>query len=156
VRLDPTQTAKVLELAGVKGAAAADGDGRKLLPASFTPPATWVVPVYVVAGDNARGWRSRVGRSGYERAAVHRTLAVQYAALVPFVEAIQAGRIVRVTLTRLGPGAMDFGNVVAALKYVQDGVAERFGVDDGSPLFDWRYAAEKAAAYGVRVEVEGA
>lgn len=121
---------------------------------SYQDPARWLVPVYTYAGDNARDFKARIGRAGHERWAVHRTLAKQYACLNRFVVQAQAGRHVRVTLTRLGPRAMDQSNVVAALKYVQDAVAERFGLDDGSPAFDWVYSQEKWPAYGVRIKFD--
>lgn len=127
-----------------------------LTAAEFVPPATWTVPVYVVAGDNQRGSKSRIGRSGHERRAVHRCLARQYAALTPFVEAMDAGRTVCVTLTRLGPRKMDSDNLHGSLKYIRDAIAERFGIDDGDSRFDWMYAQDIRPAYGVRIEIKEA
>jgi hypothetical protein len=54
-----------------------------------------------------------------------------------------------VTLTRYGPKLMDDDGNQRALKAIRDGVA-----DDGGLAF--RYAQEKAPAYGVRIEVQPA
>ena len=45
--------------------------------------------------------------------------------------------MVRAHLTYEGPRRMDPDNLAAALKNVQDGVAEAFGVDDGDDSFWW-------------------
>lgn len=59
-----------------------------------------------------------------------------------------------VTLTRVGPRELDFVNLCAALKAVQDGVASRLKVDDASRLVHWTFAQEPGE-YAVRVRVEG-
>lgn len=57
-----------------------------------------------------------------------------------------------VTLTRIGKRTLDSDNLAGAFKGVRDGIADRIGIDDGSPLIEWRYAQEKGE-YGVRVEL---
>jgi len=60
-----------------------------------------------------------------------------------------------VTLVRLAPSdGLDTGNLWNALKAVQDEVAAHLGIDDGptSPA-TWEVENERAAAYGVRVEL---
>ncbi len=58
-----------------------------------------------------------------------------------------------VTLTRLGR-KMDAGcGLNAALKPVRDGVADWLGIDDGSPLIEWRYAQQKGSDQ-VRIDVQ--
>lgn len=130
---------------------------RPLLPASFQSEddgtLCWVVPLYISCGDNDRGMKRKIGRGGHERRTVHRTLAQQYGAMAWAVSRVLRGKPVTITLTRLGPRVMDHMNVVAAMKYVVDSLADRFGVDDGSPLFHWQYAQEKSPAYGVRIEI---
>lgn len=128
---------------------------RELLPAAFVQPATWLVPVYCYAGDNARGFKKQIGRAGHERRPVYHTLARQLRALAPFADAAQAGRTVRITLTRIGGNKMDAANVVAALKYVQDAVADLLGVDDGKECLDWEYGqAPGRRKHGVRIQLE--
>lgn len=62
--------------------------------------------------------------------------------------------LVRILLTRVGPRAMDDDNVPGALKGIRDGLADRLGIDDGSPLIKWEYAQEKRGnEYAVRVEI---
>ena len=121
---------------------------------SFVAPATWVVPLYIYAGDNARGMRQAIGRAGHERKAVAYTLAGQLRAVAVFADRLAAGRPVTVRLTRVGGRGMDDDNVVAACKYVRDAVALFLGVDDRSPLVSWRCDAEPGGAFGVRITME--
>ncbi len=37
---------------------------------------------------------------------------------------------------------------------VRDGVADFLGMDDGSPLLEWKYDQRKAAAFGVEIKIE--
>jgi hypothetical protein len=60
----------------------------------------------------------------------------------------------RVTITRVGPRRLDDDNLASAAKYVRDAIAEAVGVDDGSALYEWRYA-QRVGKYGVEVEVVG-
>jgi hypothetical protein len=129
---------------------------RDLLPQAFVPPGTWLVPVYVAAGDNGQRFnRSKIARAGHERKPVYHALARQLHDLAAFALHAQRGDPVKITLTRIGGNKMDAANVVAAMKYVQDAVADFLGVDDGSKNLDWKYAAEPGARkYGVRIELE--
>ena len=61
----------------------------------------------------------------------------------------------RVIITRRGPVKMDPDNAVATMKGVQDEIARWAKVDDGSPLWHWRWADEVAEdGYGVVIRVE--
>lgn len=60
----------------------------------------------------------------------------------------------RVTITRRGTAQMDPDNAVASVKGVQDEIARWAGVDDGSPLWRWRWADEVAEEYGVVIRIE--
>ena len=60
-----------------------------------------------------------------------------------------------VTITRIGPRALDSDNLAASGKHVRDGVADALGVDDGDPRITWLYAQEKGP-YGVRIEIREA
>jgi hypothetical protein len=70
----------------------------------------------------------------------------------------EAPRYYTIHLTRRGAGTMDPDNLAASLKHVQDAVAMRLGLDDGSMYADWRYAQEKTprGVYGVRICIEPA
>jgi predicted Fe-S protein YdhL (DUF1289 family) len=61
-----------------------------------------------------------------------------------------------VTLTRLAPprSKLDDDNNVAGCKAVRDEVAAWLGVDDRSPMVEWRYAQERAKGYAVRIQIE--
>jgi hypothetical protein len=96
---------------------------------------------------NAREhWRKRAKRAQEERAVVRMRLAVvrEWPPRLPAV----------VTLTRVGPRALDGDNLQGALKAVRDGVADALGVDDGSEDVQWLYAQERGGAHEVRVKVE--
>lgn len=61
-----------------------------------------------------------------------------------------------VTITRIGPAALDDDNLAGACKCVRDGVADRLGIDDRSPAVKFRYAQEKRGkgVYGVVIKIE--
>lgn len=60
-----------------------------------------------------------------------------------------------VTLTRIGPRAMDDDNIQGACKAIRDQVAVELGYDDSprSPIA-WRYAPQRRGEYGVEVQIE--
>ncbi len=58
-----------------------------------------------------------------------------------------------VTITRIGPRALDDDNCAGACKYVRDQIARWYGVDDGSRLYRWVYAQERSKTYGVRIQI---
>ena len=57
-----------------------------------------------------------------------------------------------VTMTRVAPRALDDDNNVSSMKAVRDSIAKRLGVDDRSPLVEWRYAQAKGRPAAVLVE----
>lgn len=59
-----------------------------------------------------------------------------------------------VTLTRIGKRMLDGDNLQSAQKYVRDSIAEAFGVDDGSELYEWRYAQRTGKEYGIEITIE--
>lgn len=158
MKLPPDLERKVLELAGVAPAPAPAKAGHPALvaPASASLPGgiAVTVPVYVVAGDNARGGRAKIGRAGHERRAVAEQLARHLRALAPLADAAQDGRPVRCRLVRLGGPGMDTDGLAAACKYVRDTVALFLGVGDGprGPV-RWAYDQEPGPAFGVRIEL---
>ena len=57
-----------------------------------------------------------------------------------------------VTMTRVSPRGLDDDNLRSALKATRDGIADKLGVDDRSPLVEWRYAQRQAKQACVVVE----
>lgn len=57
-----------------------------------------------------------------------------------------------VTLTRIGPRAVDDDGAVGGLKSVRDELARCLGRDDADPTLRFRYGPPERGAYGVRVE----
>ena len=49
-----------------------------------------------------------------------------------------------VTITRIGHRKLDTDNLAISAKAVRDQIARLYGVDDGSDLYTWEYAQEKA------------
>jgi hypothetical protein len=51
---------------------------------------------------------------------------------------------------------LDDDNAQGALKNVRDGIADALGVDDRTPLVEWRYdqTRGKPREYGVRILIE--
>jgi len=60
-----------------------------------------------------------------------------------------------VTITRIAPRGLDDDNLRGAGKAIRDGIADRLGVDDRSPLVEWRYAQRrgKPKEYAVLIEL---
>jgi hypothetical protein len=64
-----------------------------------------------------------------------------------------------VTITRIGPKAMDSDGLAASAKGVRDGVQDALQIDDGSPLVSWIYRQEsrgyagRRGVYGCVVEI---
>jgi hypothetical protein len=63
-----------------------------------------------------------------------------------------------ITITRIGPRALDDDNLAISGKHIRDGIADALGIDDGHASLTWRYAQERPAKgaprYGVRVAIE--
>lgn len=58
-----------------------------------------------------------------------------------------------VTITRIGKRKLDSDNLAISAKHVRDGIADAYGVDDGSDLYTWNYAQEIGKDYAVRIEI---
>lgn len=92
---------------------------------------------------NAREhWRERAARTREQRAVVRMRLGT-----------VRLPLPAKVTLTRVGPRALDGDNLQGALKAVRDGVSDALGVDDGSDAVTWIYGQERGG-YAVRIRVE--
>lgn len=101
---------------------------------------TLLIPVWVYSGDNARGMKARIGRSGHEKRTTTRTLAKWHREIAPYADRAIAGEVVRVHMIRLGGSGLDTDSLAASMKYVRDAVADFLGCDDGprSPII-WSY-----------------
>lgn len=158
MKLSPELERRVLELAGLAPVSAPAGKtSPDLVAPGFTPlpgGLSVTVPVYVVAGDNSRGSKVKIGRAGHERRVTAVELAKRLRELAPLADAAQGGRLVRCRLVRLGGPGMDSDGLAAASKYVRDTVALFLGVGDGprGPV-RWEYDQEPGGAFGVRVEL---
>ena len=118
-------------------------------------PDSWIIGVYTYCGDNsASGFKAKFSRSGHERVKIYNGLARYHQEFAKYATHAQSEGRTRISITRLGPREMDYSNVVAALKYVQDAVSHFLGVDDGKKWLVWEYGAEKSNRYGVRIELE--
>lgn len=107
-----------------------------------------VLPIRTVSEANAHThWRVRQSRAKLQRTAARMLGANAVRGVVlPCI----------VTLTRVAPGMLDSDNLAGSQKHVRDGLADALGIDDGSPLVEWRYAQRKGAprAYAVEIQIE--
>jgi hypothetical protein len=99
-----------------------------------------LLPIRIESCANLREhWAKRAGRAKAHRMAA---LAVPRHPL-PCV----------VTITRIAPRKLDDDNLAGGCKALRDGIADRLGVDDGSPLVQWRYDQRKGMPKQYAVEV---
>jgi hypothetical protein len=113
-------------------------------------PGVFIPDMRLVSAMNAREhWAKRSARAKQQRAVATEDMCLWYSPLPPRLPA-------RVTITRYGPRKLDSDNLAASAKAVRDGVADWFGVDDGSDQYEWVYQQELAPAgcFGVRIEIE--
>jgi len=98
------------------------------------------LPIATVSEANRRDcWQVRA-----RRAKAHRNVAWALCPRYP-VPCV-------VTMTRVGARILDDDNLRGALKSTRDGLADRLGVKDNSPLVEWRYAQAKGRPSAVVVE----
>lgn len=107
-------------------------------------PFTTTIPLKAQGSQNAREhWAARAKRVKRERDRVMLATVKLPSLIFPAL---------LVTLTRVGPRELDFVNLCASLKAVQDGVASRLKVDDASRLVQWEFRQE-IGDHAVRVDV---
>lgn len=107
----------------------------------------FVVPIKATNSLNARlHWATRAREAKKDKAKTT-------AAFLVAGGHMKLRPLLRVTLVRVGPRALDGDNLQGALKAVRDAVAGKMGVDDGGPLVEWAYAQERGD-YAVKVRVE--
>ena len=100
------------------------------------------LPIHTVSEANRRDcWQVKARRAKAHRNAAW-ALCPRYP--VPCV----------VTMTRVGPRALDDDNLRSALKSTRDGLADRLGVKDNDPRVEWRYAQAKGKPAAVIVEFQ--
>lgn len=128
----------------------------RLIEPSFTPPATWAIALEVPSIANSRDWRVRNRVAKVHRETVNRFLALQLAALVPFAHGYHhAGKSILCVLTRLGGRQLDrTANLPASLKYVEDAVCLKLGINDGCPRWRCSCEQEPGGPSGVRIVLE--
>ena len=98
------------------------------------------------ATPNARAhWSATAAKRARERAVIGAALARVTRPAGPW----------RVTITRVGPRAMDDDNRTASAKGCRDAIAAWLGIDDGDERVAWEVRGEVARGYAVRVQIEG-
>ena len=106
---------------------------------------SFTIPLQTVSGMNAREHHmARSRRVKKERESIAWWVARREPPAAPCT----------VTLTRLAPSnGLDDDNLASSMKGVRDELAKWIGIDDRSPLVQWRYAQARSKVYGVIVEV---
>ena len=100
----------------------------------------------VSEANTRRGARSKMVRTKALRNMVRTTLAK----LSPVLPPLPA----RITLIRHGARKLDIANLWSAVKAPQDGIADVYGVDDGSDQYTWDVAQVKSKTYAVEIRIE--
>ena len=134
----------------------AEPENVKLLPSIFVPQSTFVVGVVTKSEQNQRGhWSKHHGRKQSHRAAVADLFSRNLRHLVPYAEAFHGGQALRLTFTRLAPRSIDRSALGAAMKWIEDAVAEFIaGGHDESQRWLPAWEQEKSERYGVRIQLE--
>lgn len=108
-------------------------------PIAVNPLSLVFLPIKTVNSLNAREhWAKRARRAKQERR-------------LAYITTTKHPTPCRVHLVRCGPRLMDDDGVIASLKNVRDGIADRIGVDDGSELIKFTYGQRKLKDYRVEV-----
>lgn len=107
--------------------------------------ARFSIPIRLPSLTNVRyHWRTLVHLKKKQRGA---TTACMVGVLLPRPPLV-------VTICRAGPRKLDDDNLAAACKHVRDQIADIVGLDDGSPLYTWRYEQRVGKREHYRVDVE--
>lgn len=107
---------------------------------------TVCLPLRLVSELNDRShWSVKAKRAAEQRSVTRMRLAGE--------RAWPLSLPVLVTITRIGPRALDGDNLQASAKHVRDGVADALGVNDANPWVIWVYT-QRASRKGFGVEIE--
>lgn len=114
----------------------------------MAPRVAFIAVKTVSEANNHAHWRGRARRARAQRRATGLVMASQFdrrGVALPCV----------VSLTRLSTRRLDDDNLRGALKHVRDEIAEWLGVNDASPVVQYKYdqAACRCGGEGVRVEL---
>lgn len=108
----------------------------------------WFLPLQTKSESNMREhWAAKATRTKKHR---------QISFVIAKMKVMAGTKLpARITLTRFTAHhtMLDDDNLRCSLKAVRDGIADAFGVDDGSPLYEWKYDQKKAPGYGVGIVI---
>lgn len=110
-----------------------------------------LIPVRIVSEANMRGhWRQAAARKK-----AHRSTAMLMVRSAPgwCVPGPQERYIVE--MQRIAPRMLDDDNLASGFKATRDGIADAMGIDDRSPLIEWRCTQQRGEphTYAARVRV---
>lgn len=89
------------------------------------------------------------------RAKHHRGLAkMKTLSMLDYSDSLDGRETIHVKLTRKAPRKLDDDGNITGCKHARDGIADAFGINDGSDRFQWSYAQEKSKTYGLHVDIE--
>jgi hypothetical protein len=107
----------------------------------------------VANGNKGGHWAVRARRTKAQRNAVLLAMKTAGGGINPLAVEQTHGARLAVTLTRVGPRALDDDNLAYAFKACRDSVAAYFGIDDADPRIEWVYGQQKGPAC-VRIDFE--
>ncbi len=130
-----------------------DADEGKLDVDSIGDGLRLYAPLRIMAEQNQREhWAVKAKRQKMHRTAMSILLGGFHARC--WLKAHGRSERFSVRLVRIGKRKMDSDGCVAGFKACRDGIAEVFGIDDGSDRWDWRYEQRIEKRYGVEITIE--
>lgn len=108
------------------------------------------LPIHTVSEANIKEhWAAKAARVKSQR----ETACWAVRSMMPSCK-IPDGLKIRVRLLRIGKRKLDGDNLQSSFKAIRDGIADAFGIDDGSDRYEWNYSQETAKDYFVKISVE--
>lgn len=129
---------------------------KQMVPASFTLPGTWIIPVWLESEANRQSnLKGAIQRKSAVKKAVLKALGPHWRVWGPAGDAIRTDEPCSIIVTRIGGRGLDQGNLWRAIKSVEDSIAIMLGVDDGMKawkrVFD--VAQEPGPLWGCKIEI---
>lgn len=105
---------------------------KEMVPASFSLPGTWIIPVWLESEANRQSnLKGAIQRKAAVKKSVFKALGPHWRAWGPIGDAIRRDQACSIIVTRIGGRGLDQGNLWRAIKSVEDSIAIMLGVDDG-------------------------
>jgi len=129
---------------------------KQMVPASFTLPGTWIIPVWLESEANRQSnLKGAMQRKAAVKNAIWDALGPYWKVWGPIGDAIRSDKACSIVATRLGGRGLDIGNLWRAFKSVEDAIAIQLGVKDGMKAWQrvFHINQEPGKLWGCRIEM---